>query len=346
MSDDQALQQQQDGAVPAAPERGLSMISADSVRQQVNEIQQMMDSVMKEDTHYGKIAAGMDPTLLKPGAEKLCFAFRLDPEYDVTRHDLQDGHREYEVTCTLYHIPSGDRVASGVGLCTTMESKYRYRKVDDTTEVDVPNDFWDSGDDMSSRDNDILRDALDEAGVDIPAGGSAGVDKTDAGWKVTVRAEGENPDIADTYNTVLKMAKKRAHVDATLSATAASDIFTQDIEDLPAEQLGRAPRRDVGGQPKQQPQHTRADPDAGPKAHEYDHGRTDPRAHMQEQEDGRSEQWYENQLQLIRDRLNEGAPPKAVRDAADDWPKAEPLSQWPKQYQEAADALLRQAVQQ
>lgn len=42
----------------------------------------------------------------------------------------------------------------------------------------------------------------------------------------------ENPCIADVYNTVLKMAKKRAYVDGMLSATAASDIFTQDIEDM------------------------------------------------------------------------------------------------------------------
>ena len=46
----------------------------------------------------------------------------------------------------------------------------------------------------------------------------------------------ENPDIADTYNTVLKMAKKRAHVDAIITVTAASDIFTQDVEDLLPEQ--------------------------------------------------------------------------------------------------------------
>ena len=29
----------------------------------------------------------------------------------------------------------------------------------------------------------------------------------------------ENEDIADVYNTVLKMAKKRAHIDATLTVT-------------------------------------------------------------------------------------------------------------------------------
>jgi len=60
-------------------------------------------------------------------------------------------------------------------------------------------------------------------------------------------------------------------------------------------------------------------------------------------DDGRSEQWYESNLQLIRDRLSEGASPQKVRDAAGDWPKAEPLAEWPEQYQEAADALLRQA---
>jgi hypothetical protein len=34
-------------------------------------------------------------------------------------------------------------------------------------------------------------------------------------------------------NTILKMAEKRAFVSAVLMATAASDIFTQDLEDLP-----------------------------------------------------------------------------------------------------------------
>lgn len=34
-------------------------------------------------------------------------------------------------------------------------------------------------------------------------------------------------------NTLLKMAKKRALIDAVLSATRASGLFTQDIEDFP-----------------------------------------------------------------------------------------------------------------
>jgi len=39
-------------------------------------------------------------------------------------------------------------------------------------------------------------------------------------------------DAAGIANTVLKMAKKRAVVDATLSATRASGLFTQDLEDM------------------------------------------------------------------------------------------------------------------
>ena len=39
-------------------------------------------------------------------------------------------------------------------------------------------------------------------------------------------------DFATNLNTILKMAKKRAYVDAILTATHASKVFTQDIEDI------------------------------------------------------------------------------------------------------------------
>ncbi|HEX8236597.1 MAG TPA: hypothetical protein VF600_11630 [Abditibacteriaceae bacterium] len=42
----------------------------------------------------------------------------------------------------------------------------------------------------------------------------------------------KNQDAANIANTILKMAKKRALIDATLSATRASGLFTQDLEDM------------------------------------------------------------------------------------------------------------------
>jgi hypothetical protein len=57
---------------------------------------------------------------------------------------------------------------------------------------------------------------------------------------------------ADVSNTVLKMAKKRGLIDAVLTVTAASDLFTQDIEDLPAEYVAElaesAPRGSAAAQ--------------------------------------------------------------------------------------------------
>lgn len=50
----------------------------------------------------------------------------------------------------------------------------------------------------------------------------------------------------DSYsivNTILKMAKKRALIDAVLSATRSSDIFTQDIEDMNIEDNMRSNSR-------------------------------------------------------------------------------------------------------
>ena len=42
----------------------------------------------------------------------------------------------------------------------------------------------------------------------------------------------ENDDPYTLANTILKMSQKRAHIAATLNATGASRIFTQDIEDM------------------------------------------------------------------------------------------------------------------
>lgn len=58
----------------------------------------------------------------------------------------------------------------------------------------------------------------------------------------------KNQDAAGIANTVLKMAKKRALVDATLSATRASGMFTQDLEDMDFEADRSFERR--------QPQHS------------------------------------------------------------------------------------------
>ena len=104
-------------------------MTPDRIVKQVGLIQEVMKCVMREGEHYGKIpGCGDKPTLLKPGAEKLSTTFRLAPSYLVTEKSLPAGHREYQVICTLTHIPTGVIFGQGVGAASTMESKYRYRK--------------------------------------------------------------------------------------------------------------------------------------------------------------------------------------------------------------------------
>lgn len=201
-----------------------SMDTQDMIRQ-INQIQAMMGSIMKEGEHYGTIpGCGPKKTLLKPGAEKLCFAFRLAPTFRVISTNLPGGHREYEVICTLTQIHTGRIFAEGVGTCSSMESKYRFRKsegeiVKDGTGVKrVPQKYWEKKDKALIGGEGFGTKKVEISGRDT--------------WVVVSykRVEHDNP--ADNFNTCLKIGKKRAFVDATITATAASDIFTQDIEDL------------------------------------------------------------------------------------------------------------------
>ncbi|HKZ41992.1 MAG TPA: hypothetical protein VJ044_13590, partial [Candidatus Hodarchaeales archaeon] len=82
-----------------------SPMSPETVKQQIQVIQKVMREAMVAEVHFGVIPGTNKPTLLKAGAEKLCLTFRLSPTYAVIKSDLGQGHREYEVRCTLTHIP-------------------------------------------------------------------------------------------------------------------------------------------------------------------------------------------------------------------------------------------------
>lgn len=183
-------------------------LTANEVRAQVNRIQEVMKSVMQENQHYGKIpGAGDKPTLLKAGAEKLMMTFRLAPEVEVEPIFLSDGIG-YRVKVNLKTM-DGRFVGSGVGECSSLEEKYKWREV-------------------------VCQQEWDETAPDQRRS------KWKKGYKnnppFSVKQIRTNP--SDLANTILKMAKKRALVDATLTTLGASDIFTQDIEDMDPSQFG------------------------------------------------------------------------------------------------------------
>lgn len=199
-------------------------MSVQAVVDRKRKLVEVMEAVMKEGEHYGRIpGCGPKPALFKAGAEVLAVTFGLAPMFKVERTELPGGHREYHITCTLRHIASGNDVAEGVGEASTLESKHRWRgggrtcpKCGKAAIIKGKAEFgggW------------VCFEKKDGCGAKWQAGDQA----------IEGQAQGriENPDPADAYNTVLKMAKKRAHVDAILTAVGASDILTQDLDDLP-----------------------------------------------------------------------------------------------------------------
>lgn len=214
----QTTAQQGNNSVAQTANNGFSM-SLQELKQRASMVSQIKSQIMVPNVHFGKIpGCGDKPTLLKNGAEMLCMAFRLASDTKIEVADLGNGHREYTITTML--MSNGELVATGVGSCSTMESKYRYRGNELELVGDCPKDYWNK-----PRPNKYN-------------GHTAKKDETGA-WKLYKKgAKTENPDIADTYNTVLKMASKRSLIDATLKATGGSCEFTQDIEDNPGQFAG------------------------------------------------------------------------------------------------------------
>lgn len=191
-------------------------LTAAEIRAQVNLIQQVMRAVMVDGTHYGTIpGCGNKPALFKPGAEKLLSTFKIAVEPIVEDLSTPDECR-FRVSARCTSMGDGRFLGAGIGEASSSEEKYRWRRA-------------------------VCKEEFEETPED----------RRREKWYVD-RTKGESKKIpqvrtqpADVANTVLKMAKKRAQVDACLTVTAASDCFAQDIEDLPPElrQEEEAPAR-------------------------------------------------------------------------------------------------------
>lgn len=247
-------------ALQAAPSSGVPMMSIAELKTRANMVQRLKREIMIDGVHMGTIpGCGDKPTLLKNGAELLCMAFRLAPDTKAEITDLGEGHREYMVTTTISSQVTGEILATGIGSCSTKESKYRYRGTErENTGKPVPKEYWSAKKAGSPTAQGIL-------------GGPGFVAAKDENGNWTIFRKGstklENPDIADTYNTVLKMASKRSLIDAVLKATGGSCAFTQDLEDMKGNaaaggyDLGEGDRQGYGRQqarqaPPQEPEWT------------------------------------------------------------------------------------------
>lgn len=208
-------------ATRTPPESTALQINLDQVAGGLAKIKSFQALVRKSlvpDHDYGVIPGTPKPSLWKPGAEKLCKLLSLSDSYIVADkvEDWDRGFFSYQVTCELRNISDGKLIAQGLGSCNSREARYRYR--------------WVFGSEVPHH--------IDKASLAVKS------IRTRKGQKATMYRV-ENDDPYSLVNTLLKMAKKRAMVDAVLSAGRLSDIFSQGGEppDASDDEMITLPRR-------------------------------------------------------------------------------------------------------
>lgn len=177
----------------------IETVDIDNISTTMNKIAQMQTVVqktLKKGHDFGEVPGTSKPTLLKPGGEKICMLFGLNPEYEFLKvtEDYDKEFFSYNIRCTLFR--NGQAVAQGVGSCNSKEKKYRFINVDT-----IPDNY--------AGYNESFTDKYGRTKYKI-----------------------NNPDICSLVNTILKMAKKRAFIDAVLQVASLSEVFTQDLEDM------------------------------------------------------------------------------------------------------------------
>lgn len=179
---------------------------------------------MIDGEDYGLIPGTKKKTLLKPGAEKLAQLFRCTPRYIKMPSSIEDWEKplfHYEFTCEIVNNSTGEVVSQGVGSCNSREGKYRWRQGERLC--------------PACGKPCIIKGKAEYGGgwLCFAKKGGCNAKFADDDREITGQSTDrvENPDVFDSVNSMLKMAKKRALVDASLSLARCSDIFTQDMDD-------------------------------------------------------------------------------------------------------------------
>lgn len=191
-------------------------------------IKTVMATLMIPKVHYGVIEGTDKPTLFQPGADMLCSLFRLKPKY-IVKETLVEKYIRYRTRCRLIHIPTREEWGEGMGAANSREKKYLNQSAGKLCPACAKPAI------MVSKYNGggwYCNPKRQGCGANFP--------ENDKRLKEQAVVEVNADAVYDLDNTLLKMANKRAKVAAVLTATAASDVFDQDLEDLEDKAQGLA----------------------------------------------------------------------------------------------------------
>lgn len=183
------------------PQQTAAVEPVKVVHDRMTALGRLMREVLKPDLHYGIIPGSKQPSLWKPGAEKIALMLGIS----VTTEVVQMIISAEEVTVRA-KATATDRTGALLGtheaMATSMEEKWRWR-------APVCHEEWDEADPGLRR------------------------EKWTKGYgdKPPQKIKQVRVDAGDKGPTLLAMACKRAAVGVVRSVTAASDIFDDRYDD-------------------------------------------------------------------------------------------------------------------
>ena len=221
----------------ARPDYGLDVGRAVAMRSAVVEV---MQKVMREGTDFGEIPGttreGKKPkmALLQPGAEVLCQVFRLRPEFEEVALIERDDFLFVKIRCRLVHSITGEMVGEAIASANSREEKYASQVAAKLCPV--------------CGKPSIFKSKQDRGGWFCWAKkGGCGATFDEEDKKLLDQTGTVSVDrVWGLYHTLESIAQKRAYVKVTRNATACSDIFTDEPDDLAGEEQGPSGSKSAG----------------------------------------------------------------------------------------------------
>lgn len=172
----------------------LTDVAIETITHNIKQAEKLVFNVLEKDIDYGRLPGTPQDSLWDPGASKIHNGFNSYPDYKVLHHVEEDNLISYTIQSLLISRETQMVVGTGIGACSTRETKYKYRWVPD------PQNYGYSDEEIKT------------------------LKLKDGKYRIT------NPEYGELVNTVAKMAAKRADVDAAQSlpgvGSALRKLFT------------------------------------------------------------------------------------------------------------------------
>jgi len=167
----------------------LTTQAIENTKENIRLCEQLVTQVLEKEVDWGVMPGVAQPFLFDSGGAKLMAAYNCYPKYNLLSTTEDDNLITFAFECNLISRATGEVISTGIGACSTRETKYKYR--------------WVSAQE-ALREHYVLSELKTKES------------------KYGVKHRIPNPERGELVNTIAKMAAKRSDIDAVASLPGVS----------------------------------------------------------------------------------------------------------------------------